>query len=151
MKREAAERRSRGNAWSGYSLETVDFKKKAIGSGPVDESVYHKRGAYMGRHWRKNKARQRPQDNRARFVKSLTSHGLRSSGTRKEARNATVRHHGPSFGDANSPLKGKKRLLLVCDRRCLSNPLLPHHFTKAHLQMQHMKLRPLLCHQKRTA
>ena len=105
MKREAAERRSRGNAWSGYSLETVDFKKKAIGSGPVDESIYHKRGAYMGRHWRKNKARQRPQDNRARFVKSLTSHGLRSSGTRKEARNATVRHHGPSFNSENSPAK----------------------------------------------
>ena len=27
MKREAAERRNRGEAWSGYSLDTVNFKK----------------------------------------------------------------------------------------------------------------------------
>ena len=105
MKREAAERRNRGEAWSGYSLDTVNFKKKSIGgSSPVDESIYHKRGAYMGRHWRKNKARQKPQDNRARFVKSLTSHGLRSSGTRKEARNATVRHHAPTLSSSNQKL-----------------------------------------------
>ena len=45
----------------------------------------------MGRHWRVNKSRPRPAENRHRFVKSLTSHGLRSSGSRKDARNATVK------------------------------------------------------------
>ena len=45
----------------------------------------------MGRHWRVNKSRTRPAENRHRFVKSLTSHGLRSSGSRKDARNATVK------------------------------------------------------------
>merc|ERR1711871_1673387 len=38
-------------------------------------------------------ARERPAQNRHRFMKSLTSHGLRSSGSRKDARNATVKRN----------------------------------------------------------
>ena len=89
----ANERRQRGLNWSakGYSLDSVSFKKLSADSSEADESMYYNRGTYMGRHWRVNKSRTRPAENRHRFVKSLTSHGLRSSGSRKDARNATVK------------------------------------------------------------
>jgi hypothetical protein len=101
---EAMKRRNAGKTWSsrGYSLETVRFRKNSSTTADMDESVFHHRGSYMGRHWQKNKARARPAQNRHRFMKSLTSHGLRSSGSRKDARNATVRRN-ENFVIENAP------------------------------------------------